>query len=182
MARCYRPPGKTGFLKMTASKRTCNSARLLDGKGGHSRDEDKTAALAARKTDLNLTQLWAREVHLPSFCVRGPASRRSPEVGFAAFQLDPWGSLSPGALNHWISVHFERNHEAHTHSFSADYLALSARRLRADCAHTPLRCFLREVRGWYRFMRCIRPCRNSSMAARPRVHLPNDVHQTLQIC
>ena len=95
-----RPPGKTGFLKMTASKRTCNSARLLDGKGGHSRDEDKTAALAASKADLNLTQLWAREVHLPSFCVRGPASRRSPEVGFAAFQLNPWSSLSPGALNH----------------------------------------------------------------------------------
>ena len=95
-----RPPGKTGFLKMYSVKKNPNSARLLDGKGGHSRDEDKTAALAARKTDLNLTQLWAREVHLPSFCVRGPASRRSPEVGFAAFQLNPWSSLSPGALNH----------------------------------------------------------------------------------
>ena len=50
-----RPPGKTGFLKMTASKRTCNSARLRDVKGGHSRDEDKTAALAASKADMNLT-------------------------------------------------------------------------------------------------------------------------------
>ena len=95
-----RPPGKTGFLKMYCVKKNPNSARLLDGKGGHSRDEDKTAALAARKTDLNLTQLWAREAHLLSFCVRGPAPRRSPEVGFAAFQLNPWSSLSPGALNH----------------------------------------------------------------------------------
>ena len=80
--------------------KTCNLARLRDGKGGHSRDEDKTAALAANKTDLNRTQVWAREVHLPSFFVRGPASRRSPEVGFAAFQLNPWDSPSPGALGH----------------------------------------------------------------------------------
>ena len=95
-----RPPGKTGFLKMYCVKKTSNSARSRDGKGGRSRDEGKTAAFAANKTDLNRTQIWAREVHLLSFFVRGPASRRSPEEGFAAFQLNPWDSPSPGALGH----------------------------------------------------------------------------------
>ena len=98
--RAFVAPRQNRLFENDCVKRTCNSARLRDGKGGHSRDEDKTAALAARKTDLNLTQLWAREVHLPSFCVRGPASRRSPEVGFAAFQLNLWGLPSPGALGH----------------------------------------------------------------------------------
>ena len=94
-----RPPGKTGFLKMYCVKKNRESARLRDGKGGHSRDEDKTAASAANKADLNRTQVWAREVHLPSFFVQDPASRRSPEVDSAAQQLNPWTSYDPDALS-----------------------------------------------------------------------------------
>ena len=94
-----RPPGKTGFLKMTASKRTCNSARLRDVKGGHSRDEDKTAAFAAIKPVMNRVCLWAGEVHLPSFCVRRSVSKMSTEVGFASILVGPWDSDSPVALD-----------------------------------------------------------------------------------
>ena len=47
---------------------------------------------------MNRTQAWAREVHLPLFCVQGPASRMSPEVDSAAQQLNPWTMYDPAAL------------------------------------------------------------------------------------
>ena len=94
-----RSLGRTGFLKMYCVKKTSNSARSRDGKGGRSRDEGKTAAFAANKTDSNRTQDWAREVHSLSFFVQGPASRRSPEVDSAAQQLNPWTSYDPDALS-----------------------------------------------------------------------------------
>ena len=83
---------------MYCVKKNLESARSRDGKGGHSRDEDKTAAFAANKTDLNRTQAWACEVRLPLFSVQGPASRRSPEVNSAAQQLNPWTMYDPAAL------------------------------------------------------------------------------------
>ena len=84
---------------MYCVEKNLESARSRDGKGGHSRDEDKTAAFAANKTDSNRTQVWAREVHSLSFFVQSPASRRSPEVDSAAQQLNPWTSYDPDALS-----------------------------------------------------------------------------------
>ena len=117
---------------------------------------------------------------MKSICCRFVFGVRRPEGRqrrLRCLPVQPMGIAEPrraGSLT--ISVHLKRTREVRTHFFSASYLALSARRLRADCVRTPLRCPLHEVRGWYHFFRSLRPCWNSSMAARQRVHLPNDVH------
>ena len=89
-------PWQNRLFENVLRQKSCNSACLHDGKGGHSRDEDKTAAFAANKTDSNRTQVWAHEVHLLSLFVLGPASRRSPEVDSAAQQLNPLWQTADG--------------------------------------------------------------------------------------
>ena len=133
---------------MYCVKKNPNSARLLDGKGGHSRDEDKTAALAARKTDLNLTQLWAREVHLLSFFVRSPASRRSPEVDSAAQQLNPWTSYDPAALSLRVFLSLGWVCVVRSDLCRVKFRGLPRLRRRVGCPCTPPRFVSHKVRAW----------------------------------
>ena len=143
-----RPPGKTGFLKMYCVKKTSNSARSRDGKGGRSRDEGKAAAFAANKTDLNRTQAWAREVHLPLFCVQGPASRMSPEVDSAAQQLNPWTSYDPDALSLRVFLSMGSVCVVRSNLCRVKFRGLSRFRRRAGCPCTPPRFVSRKVRDW----------------------------------
>ena len=147
-ARFSRPPGKTGFLKMYCVKKNLNSARSRDGKGGHSRDEDKTATFAANKTDSNRTQDWAREVHSLSFFVQGPASRRSPEVDSAAQQLNPWTSYDPDALSLRVFLSLGWVCVVSSNLCRVKFRGLSRFRRRAGCPCTPPRFVSRKVRDW----------------------------------